>query len=45
MPARPLRFVPPLLAVSSAASALPAATARADPGDGLPSFAGSVTSP
>ncbi|MFH9008695.1 3-hydroxybutyrate oligomer hydrolase family protein [Streptomyces afghaniensis] len=44
MPARPSRFVPPLLAVSLAASAVPAATARADPGGGLPSFAGSVTS-
>ncbi|WP_051185671.1 3-hydroxybutyrate oligomer hydrolase family protein [Streptomyces afghaniensis] len=44
MPARPSRFVPLLLAVSFAASALPAATARADPGSGLPSFAGSVTS-
>lgn len=44
MPARPLRFVPLLLAVSLAGSALPATTARADPGGALPSFAGSVTS-
>jgi hypothetical protein len=44
MPARPSRFVPPLLAVSLASPALPATAARADPGGGLPSFVGSVIS-
>ncbi|MEU4486551.1 3-hydroxybutyrate oligomer hydrolase family protein [Streptomyces purpurascens] len=44
MPARTARFVPLLFAVSLAASALPASTARAVPDSTLPSFVGSVTS-
>jgi hydroxybutyrate-dimer hydrolase len=43
MPARTLRFVPMLLAVALATSALPAATVQAAPGSTLPSFVGSVT--